>query len=274
MTDQGERYDRIAAGYAQWWAPVLEARAVALLDWVDDAVRAGARRMLDIGTGTGTLARAALRRWPAVEVTAVDLSAGMISASEAEADKQLSRDERRRLRSTVAPADSMPFDDGSFDVAISSFVLQLVPNRYRALREAHRVLVPGGTLAYVTWLVDDRIFRPDVEFDAVLDEIGIGAREQEDRPGDVPTGAGAAMQLRRAGFRDVTVEEAVLDHRFGVEGYVRFLSEFDEEDLISELSRKERDQVLSRLRERLERLPPDDLVMRYPIVYARGVRSA
>lgn len=274
MTDQGERYDRIAAGYAQWWAPVLEARAVALLDWVDDAVRAGARRMLDIGTGTGTLARAAIRRWPTVDVTAIDLSAGMVAAAEAEADRLLSADDRSRLSTRVAPADALPFGDASFDVAISSFVLQLVPNRFRALREANRVLAPGGTLAYVTWLVDDRIFRPDVEFDAVLDEIGIGAREQEDRPGDVPTGPGAAAQLRRAGFRDVSAEEAVLDHRFSVEGYMRFLAEFDEEDLISELTPRERDQVLSRLRKRLERLPPDDLVMRYPIVYARGVRSA
>jgi ubiquinone/menaquinone biosynthesis C-methylase UbiE len=272
MTDQEERYDRIAAGYAQWWAPVLEARAIALLDRVDSAVESGGRRLIDIGTGTGTLARAALRRWPEVEVTAIDLSSAMISAAEAEAKRLLDDAERRRFRTAVAPADSLPFDDGSFDVAISSFVLQLVPNRSRALREARRVLRPGGTLAYVTWLVDERVFRPDVEFDAVLDEIGIGGREPEDRPGDVPTAESAGAQMRRAGFRDVVVERAMLDHRFTAEGYVRFLSEFDEEDLISSLTRSERKQVLGGLRERLEALPPEDLVMRYPIVYASGRR--
>ena len=201
MTDQAERYDRIAAGYAQWWAPVLEPRATALLDRLDGAVSAGASRLIDIGTGTGTLARAALRRWPAVEVVGIDLSSGMAAAAEAEADRLLAPAERRRFATRVAPADELPFPDGGFDAAISSFVLQLVPNRFRAIREIFRILRPGGTLAYVTWLVDDRVFRPDVEFDALLDEIRIGAREPDDRPGDIPTVEGAAAQMRRAGFQ-------------------------------------------------------------------------
>ena len=41
MTDQAERYDRIAAGYAQWWAPVLEPRATDLLDRADIGAAAG-----------------------------------------------------------------------------------------------------------------------------------------------------------------------------------------------------------------------------------------
>jgi SAM-dependent methyltransferase len=272
VTDQGERYDRVAAGYAQWWAPVLEARAIALLDWVQEAVEGGARRLIDIGTGTGTLARAAVRRWPAVEVTGIDLSAGMIGAAEAEAGRLLAPDERRRFKTRVAPADALPFGTAAFDAAISSFVLQLVPNRFRALREIHRVLRPGGTFAYVTWLIDDRVFRPDVEFDALLEDIGIGAREPEGRPGDLPSVDAAAAQLRRAGFHGVEVERAILDHQFTVEGYVRFLADFDEEDLIASLSARERDRLLDGLRERLTRLPPQDLVLRYPIVYARGNR--
>jgi SAM-dependent methyltransferase len=272
VTDQGERYDRIAAGYAQWWAPVLERRAIELLDRAQDAVDAGARRLIDIGTGTGTLARAALRRWPAVRVTGIDLSSGMIAAAETEADRLLSPDERRRFTTRVAPADALPFQDATFDTAISSFVLQLVPNRFRALREIHRVLRPGGTLAYVSWLIDDRVFRPDIEFDALLDEIGIGAREPDGRPYDIPSVDAAAAQLRRAGYHRVEAERAILDHQFTVEGYVRFLAEFDEEDLIASLSARERDRLLDGLRERLAGLPPADLLLRYPVVYARGIR--
>lgn len=273
MTDQAERYDRIAAGYAQWWAPVLEQRAIDLLDRVEAQVEAGAQHVIDIGTGTGTLARAALRRWPAVEVVGIDVSSGMTAAADGEADRLLSPAERERFETRVAPADSLPFADGSFDAAISSFVLQLVPNRFRAIREAYRVLRPGAMLAYVTWLVDDRVFRPDVEFDALLDEIGVGARENDVRPGDVATVEGAAAQLRRAGFRNVETERAFLDHRFSVDGYVRFLAEFDEEDLISSLPATDRERLLDGLRERLGNLPPDDLVLRYPIVYASGVRA-
>lgn len=272
MTDQAERYDRIAAGYAQWWAPVLEARATDLLERVAAQVDGGARRLIDIGTGTGTLAIAALRRWPSVEVTGIDVSSGMAAAAEAEADRLLDPSQRRRFTTRVAPADSLPFADGAFEAAISSFVLQLVPNRFRAIREARRILRPGGMLAYVTWLADDRVFQPDVEFDAMLDEIGVGAREHDDRPGDIETVESAAAQLRRAGFREVEAERAVLDHRFGIDGFIRFLAEFDEEDLVSNLTAGKRERLLDGLRRRLEALPPDDLVLRLPIVYASGIR--
>jgi ubiquinone/menaquinone biosynthesis C-methylase UbiE len=273
VTDLEERYDRIAAGYAEWWAPVLEARAIDVLDRVDAQVQDGARRLVDIGTGTGTLARAAVRRWPSVEVIGIDLSSAMVAAAEAEADRLLTPAERRRFEAHVAPADSLPVPDAAFDAAISSFVLQLVPNRFRAMREARRVLRPGGMLAFVTWLIDDRIFRPDIEFDALLDEIGVGARETDDRPGDIPSPAAAAAQLRRAGFRGVEVERAILEHRFSVDGYVGFLAEFDEEDLISSMSATERERLLGDLRQRLAALPPDDLVLRLPIIYASGIRA-
>lgn len=272
MTNAAERYDRFAAGYVEWWAPVLEPKAVELLDRVHAAVAGGARRVLDIGTGTGTLARAAVRRWPDVEVVGIDVSSGMARAADAEADRLLDRAARRRFSTRVAPADSLPFADASFDVAISSFVLQLVPNRYRALREAGRVLRSGGHLAYVTWLVEARAFRPDMILDDLLDEIGVGARESDPRSGDVPTVDAAAAQLRRAGFRRVQAEGAVLSYPFTVERYVSFVAEFDERDLVEELPEVDRDRLLGGLRDRLAALPSDDLVLRYPIVYASGVR--
>ena len=56
MTEQAERYDRIAEGYAQWWAPVLTPAVMSLLDRVDGLALAGSARLIDIGTGTGQLA--------------------------------------------------------------------------------------------------------------------------------------------------------------------------------------------------------------------------
>jgi ubiquinone/menaquinone biosynthesis C-methylase UbiE len=235
-------------------------------------VAGSARRILDIGTGTGTLSRAAVRRWPEATVTGVDISSGMVAAADAEADRILSAADRRRLETRVAPADALPFSDGAFDVAISSFVFQLVPNRFRALREARRILRPGGVLAYVTWLVDDRAFPPDELLDRLLDTIGVGAREHEDRPGDIPTADAAAAQLRRTGFRDVTSERAELEYQFTVDRYLGFLTDFDEKDLIASLTARERRQVLDPLRDQLSALPPRDLLLRYPIVYATGRR--
>jgi len=272
MTEQAERYDRIAAGYARWWAPIIAPAAVAVLDEIAPAIQAGAERILDIGTGTGTLPIAILRRWPQVRVTAIDASSGMVEMAGAEADRLLTPSERRRLELRMAFADDLPVIDGSFDAAVSSFVLQLVPNRFRALREARRTLVKGGRLAYVTWLAGDLPFAPDADFDAALEDVGIEAREWDDRPGDVPSVDGAMAQLRRAGFAEARAEAGLLEHPFDVEGYLRFMTEFDEEDLVGDMTNRVRREFEAALRQRLERRPVDELRMRLPTVTATGVR--
>jgi ubiquinone/menaquinone biosynthesis C-methylase UbiE len=272
MTEQAERYDRIAIGYARWWAPIIAPQALTVLEELVPAIAAGARRVVDVGTGTGTLAIEAVRRWPEIEVVGIDASSGMAEVAAAEADRLLAPDVRRRFSTRVAFADDLPFDDGSFDAAMSSFVFQLVPNRFRALREACRVLRPGGILAYVSWLHDERAFRPDADFDAALEEIGVGAREWDDRPGDLPSVDGAAAQMRRAGFADVTAKAGLLEHPFDVEGYIGFMTTFDEEDLVSSLKDDEREAFVADLRRRLIARPAADLVLRLSTVTATGIR--
>jgi SAM-dependent methyltransferase len=48
-----------------------------------------------------------------------------------------------------APAEDLPFDDGSFDVVVSTLVLCGVDDQPRALREVRRVLRPGGQLLFI-----------------------------------------------------------------------------------------------------------------------------
>ncbi len=273
VTDQGERYDRMAAGYDRWWAPVLAPSATALLDRLQPALASGALDLLDVGIGTGNLAIPAVTRWPSVRVTGIDASPGMVQTVLALADDRLPADDRPRLHAQSALADTLPFDDASFDAAMSSFVLQLVPNRARALREIRRVLRPGGTLAFVTWIADRRPFAPDRVFDALLDEYGFDDPQGNDRSGDVPSVATAVNELRRAGFRGVEASGATLEYRYSVSGYISFLVEFDEETLFAEMRAAERRRFLATFRERLMALSDDELTFRAPIVYAIGQRS-
>jgi SAM-dependent methyltransferase len=271
---QAARYDAKAAGYAQYWAPVLAPSASALLDRLDPVVAGGARGILDVGVGTGNLALAALTRWPAVRVTGIDASSEMVGAARVLAG-DLPAGAGDRFEGRVAFAADLPFPDASFDFAMSSFVLQLVPSRAKALREIRRVLRPGGTFGYVSWLTDRTPFAPDRVFDALLVESGFEEEAGDDpRPGDIPSVATAAAELRRAGFRSVTADGAMLSHPFTVASYIEFMTEYDEVSLFEdEMTRGERRRFLVTLRERLMTLSDEDLVFRAPIVYASGLRS-
>jgi SAM-dependent methyltransferase len=271
--------ERFSTGYATWWAPVLAPTALGLLDRVAAAADGAAVRVLDVGTGTGTLARAALERWPTIRLDAIDAAEEMVAATRSSIAAL--PDAASRASVVTAVADRLPFEDGTFDVAVSSFVLQLVPNRHRALREIRRTLRPGGMFGFVTWVWDDRAWAPDDVLDDVLDDLGIGARgddrdARDDRAGDLRAPEAAATELRRAGFRDVTWEAARLHHRFDPVGYVGFISEFDEQDLVAslepDLRTRFRDELRSRLEE-LERRDPTALVLDTPVAYATGVRS-
>jgi ubiquinone/menaquinone biosynthesis C-methylase UbiE len=269
---QARRFDEWAAGYDRWWAPVLAPSARVLLDQLATSIERGAVDVLDIGVGTGNLARPALARWPHIRVTGLDASREMVDTVEALIADH-SDDHRARFTGTVSFAGDMPYPDGSFDVAMSSFVLQLVPSRAKVLREVRRVLRPGGRFAYVTWLVDDRAFKPDRIFDGLLDEFGFEDEQDRPRTGDIPSVERAIGELRRAGFRDVAGSRATLDHAYTVESYIAFLTEFDEVSLFDEMDRRERRRFLALLRERLMRLDPEELRFSVSIVYASGVRS-
>lgn len=276
MTDQEARYDAIAEGYAAWWSPVHRPGTLALLDEIAPDVAAGARRLVDVGCGTGAMAVAAVTRWPSVEVDGVDASAGMLAIADREASA-LAAPVRGRLRFAQALADRLPFDDGAFDLAVSAFVLQLVPSRFRALREMRRVLRPGGRLAYVSWLQGGERFAADRVYDETRVDTGIDPRWPDDEPFDdgtdeVASPEAAVAQLRRAGFAAARARSAVLSHPFTPEGYVGFVTRFDDESEFAAMDPARRDALEHLLLERLRRLPAEQLVMRMPIVYATGIR--
>lgn len=275
MTDQAERYDRIAEGYARWWAPVIAPSARALLDRFEGVLDGRSFRLLDVGSGTGTLSLAALERWPEAQVDAIDASREMVGATMTAASALPGTD--RRFHAVPAFADQLPFADDTFDAVMSSFVLQLVPNRFSALREIRRVLRPGGLLAYVTWVADSRRWRPDEILDDLLDELAIeegddGDDEPPPQPGagDLRSVESAAAGLRRAGFHSVTAEGAHLRHQFDPESYTGFITEFDEQVLADSLAPDMRERLERELIARLGRLDPAELMLESPIAYATG----
>ena len=271
MTDQEARYDRIAEGYATWWSPIHRPVTLQALDEVAPEVEAGATRLLDIGSGTGALAAAAVRRWPRVHVTGVDVSAGMLALADRER-AALPRAQRERIDLVQAPADRLPFEVGTFDIAITTFVLQLVPSAYRALREARRVLRADGTLASATWLEGGRIGADDAYVDA-LEAAGMDPPEVGGDHGDPRTPEEAAARLRRAGFGSVTAHRTAVDHAFTTDAYLAFVTRFDDADRWEELTPDERARLEPDLRARLDAIGPEGRRLWLPVAIAKGRRT-
>lgn len=92
--------------------------------------------ILELGVGAG----ANFPFYPAgADVTAVDLSPGMLGKAAERADR-----EGVPVRLLEANVEELPFSDASFDTVISTFVFCTVPNPLRGLAEAARVCRPGG----------------------------------------------------------------------------------------------------------------------------------
>jgi ubiquinone/menaquinone biosynthesis C-methylase UbiE len=108
---------------------------------------AGAR-VLDAGCGTGLLTLALLRvlRRPA-DITAVDLSGRSLQTAR-RAVRRLSTPLRHRVAFVRADALSLPFPEDSFDLVVTSGVLEYLPLR-EGLGELARVLAPGGHLLFL-----------------------------------------------------------------------------------------------------------------------------
>jgi SAM-dependent methyltransferase len=229
--------------------------------------------LLDVGSGTGALALSALERWPAVRVRAVDPSSRMLEIA-ADAARRRSPAYASRLRTITSAADRMPMADASIDAAVSSFVIQLVPNRAAALREVHRVLRAGARFALVTWHADDPPFEPDDAFADALDELQIVPPSDERAVHPYTSASAASAEFRRAGFREVRAWDVWLEHRFTPETYLDLLEHWIDRELFAGLDPETRRELRARAIERMSDLRADAFRWRRPLVRVVGTRPS
>lgn len=105
-------------------------------------IQAG-QHVLDVACGTGILARAIAKRvGPTGSVTGLDINEGMLTMAKKKAPN---------LEWKQGRAESLPFEDNTFDTVVSQFGLMFFEDRLAAVREMSRVLRPGGQLAIAVW---------------------------------------------------------------------------------------------------------------------------
>jgi len=107
-----------------------------------DLLAAAAGDVLEIGGGTG--ANLPHYRPGIGSLTITEPEPPMVRRLERHA-----REQAPRAKILRAPAEDLPFEDGSFDTAVSTMVLCGVSDQPRALRQLRRVLRPGGQLLFI-----------------------------------------------------------------------------------------------------------------------------
>jgi SAM-dependent methyltransferase len=134
------RFGRWASTYDEHWLqprffePVREdtLRRAALL-------APDPRRVLDVGCGTGALLRKATERFPRADLSGVDPAPGMVEAA-----REAWRGDRP-ARFVRAAAERLPFEDGEFDLVMSTVSFHHWQDQQAGLREIGRVLASGGS---------------------------------------------------------------------------------------------------------------------------------
>lgn len=106
-------------------------------------LRAG-ERVLDVAAGNGNATLAAARRF--ARVTSTDYVGALLDRG-----RERAAAEHLVVAFRQADAEVLPFQDGSFDVALSTFGVMFTPDQEKAAAELLRVVRPGGRIGLANW---------------------------------------------------------------------------------------------------------------------------
>jgi len=141
-------YTRMAAAYDTRWQTYNQRSLTPTLA----AIRSNRiEKLLDIGCGTGLLLGEIRQAVPEAGLTGCDITPAMLELA------------AHRLGDAVslqrAAAESLPFDDNSFDTVVCSNSSQYFNDPPQAFREMQRVMVSGGHLILTAWVSDQLLPR-------------------------------------------------------------------------------------------------------------------
>ena len=255
----------VAENYRRYLEPVLFAPwAMRLVQWA--GVSPG-DVVVDLAAGTGAVARAAARAAGSNgRVIANDLSVTMLDESVRTREPRAAA-----ISQLVGPADRLDLPDSSVDVVLCQHGLTFMPDRAAALREARRVLRPGGALVVSVWADDERLDPFDAYAEALNESGAFGRRVSNDSVtmpvGDVVDG------MIGAGLREVAVTRQTLGVRWPtLEAEIAGIYGTPFGPAVEAMDDVLRSAVMSALRERLAAHGGHTVEHATVSVFGRGIR--
>lgn len=160
-------------------------------------------RVLDLGTGTGDLAREARNKRKNIRLTAADFTVAMMTATK----------DWDEINRSAADAQHLPFADGSFDVVVSGYLVRNVLDLSTTLSEQFRVIKPGGRVVILDTTRPRRnFFTPLINFyfkriipllGAILNRNREAYTYLTQSTESFVTAESLAEAMRQAGFTDI-----------------------------------------------------------------------
>ena len=141
MTEAEAKMFSMSAEYERFmgrWSRLLAPKYIAFA-----GVKNG-DRVLDVGTGTGSLASALETTMTSSEIVGIDPSEGFINYAKKNAKSG-------RARFEVGDAQALRFPDASFDQTMALLVMNFVPDHNKAIGEMRRVTRPQGVVSACVW---------------------------------------------------------------------------------------------------------------------------
>jgi SAM-dependent methyltransferase len=108
-------------------------------------------RILDLCTGTGWTSRLVAQRGSLV--IGADIASDLLDAARVNAEAA-----KLPIEYRIGDAESLPFDDGSFDAVVSTYGIMFASRQEAAAAELARIVRKGGRIALTTWTSDGNVF--------------------------------------------------------------------------------------------------------------------
>lgn len=148
-------YTAVTGRQQQVWGMGDYGRIGSLLSWLGESmvreldIHSG-ERVLDVAAGNGNASLPALRRF--ADVLATDYVPELLDQARRRAEV-----DGFDLRTQVADAQALPFNDGEFDVVMSTIGAMFAPDQQAVARELLRVCRSGGRIGMANWTPDSMV---------------------------------------------------------------------------------------------------------------------